>query len=146
MNQQAPENYSSPLHEFIAKWIATHDTTWQRLFTQATIANAVSTQVRRGSTPRPGTRRKLADAMGVPRRKLFEVAGYVRPEELEPEDIEITDPEIALFFLGYEWDEFTEAGQDIIRQAVRSALAIRREREAKQEKPDANNAGDLSQT
>ena len=133
MNEQVSGEYSSPLHEYIARWIAARDTTWQRLFTQAGIANAGSTQVRRGSTPRPGTLRKLADAMGVPRRKLFEVAGYVRPEELEPEDIEISDPEIALFFLGYEWDEFTAAEQDIIRQAIRSALAIRREREAKEQ-------------
>lgn len=68
--------------------------------------------------------------MEVPRRKLFELAGYVLPEELEPEDIEIDDPEINMFFRKYEWDEFTEDERELIRLGIRMALKAR---EARQE-------------
>jgi len=68
--------------------------------------------------------------MGVPRRKLFELAGYVRPEELEPENFDIDDPDLSLFFRG-EWNDLSEDEKVFIRDMVKDANALlkrRRER------------------
>ena len=127
------EDYSSPLHEFIDRWIATTNTTWEWLFKKAGVANASSTLLRRGSIPRPDTLRKLADAMDMPRRKLFELAEYVRPEELEPEDIDIEDPELRLFFGGNEWDDLLPEEQQMIKDAIRMARRYKLLREERAE-------------
>ena len=56
--------------------------------------------------------------------------------ELDPEDIDIADPEISLFFKGYDWDEFTEDEHEIIRYGIRTALAIRKARERSEGKTE----------
>lgn len=118
-------NYSSPLHRFIEEWIASRHTNWDWLTTQAGVQGSLGTGLKRGSTPRPETLRKLASTMEVPRRKLFELAGYLEPEDLEPENIEIDDPEISMFFRKYEWDEFTSDERELIRLGIRMALQAR---------------------
>ena len=130
-------DYTSALHEFIDRWVQSRDTTWDWLLKTAGVPGSAGTNIRRGSTPQPKTLRNLAAAMGVPRRKLFEFAGYVLPEELEPEDIQIDDPELSMFFRGYEWDEFTSDEKELIRTGVRMALLARKAREHEQEdEPD----------
>lgn len=77
-------SYSSALHEFIEQWIKARNTTWEWLFKRAGVPRSVGTRIRQGGTPRPETLRRLAEAVGVSRRKLFELAGYVNAEDLEP--------------------------------------------------------------
>ena len=49
------------------------------------------------------------------------------PEEPEEEDIDIMDPSLSLFFRG-EWDEFTEAEKEFVREAIRDARAYLKKR------------------
>ncbi len=69
--------------------------------------------------------------MGVSRQSIATAAGYVPDEgdEAAPE-LDIRDPEVSLFFRGYDWDEFTHDEQEIIRTAIRMALQVRKAREA----------------
>ena len=132
------EGYSSELHKFIDRWVKVQNTTWEALFREAGVANASSTLVRRGSVPRPDTLRKLADAMGVPRRQLFEMTGYVTAEELEPEEIDIDDPELRLFFSGHDFDEMTEEEREFVRDAVRMARRLKETRKRLEDEESTN--------
>ena len=49
------------------------------------------------------------------------------PEEPEEDDIDITDPSLSLFFRG-EWDEFTKAEKEFVREAIRDARAYLKKR------------------
>ena len=49
------------------------------------------------------------------------------PEDPEEEDIDINDPSLSLFFRG-EWDEFTEAEKEFVREAIRDARAYLKKR------------------
>ena len=49
------------------------------------------------------------------------------PKEPEEEDIDIMDPSLSLFFRG-EWDEFTEAEKEFVREAIRDARAYLKKR------------------
>ena len=119
---------STPLAGYILSWVNANHTNGSWLFTQAALPPSLFTQLKRGSTPRPDTLRRLAAVMDVPKRRLFELAGYIDQDEFDEDEIDIADPEIALFFRGYEWDEFTNEEQDIIRNAVRMARSIREAR------------------
>ena len=71
--------------------------------------------------------------MRVPARRLYQLAGYFDEDELEPEQIDIADPEVYLFFRQYQWDEFTEDEKELIRMGIRMALQARKAREQEQE-------------
>lgn len=125
------DSYTSPLHQFIEEWLTRQGTNWEWLISNSDLPKGTSTGIRKGSTPRPATLRKLSDAMGIPRRKLFELAGYVKPEELEPENFDIDDPDLSLFFRG-EWTELSDDEKTFIRDLVKDGndlLKRRRERE-----------------
>ena len=125
------DSYTSPLHQFIEEWLTRQGTNWEWLISNSDLPKGTSTGIRKGSTPRPATLRKLSDAMGIPRRKLFELAGYVKPEELEPENFDIDDPDLSLFFRG-EWTELSDDEKAFIRDLVKDGndlLKRRRERE-----------------
>jgi hypothetical protein len=68
--------------------------------------------------------------MSVPLRQLVELSGYIESDELEPEEIEITDPEIRIFFSENPLDDFTEFELDLIRQAIKLAQAYKDARES----------------
>ena len=125
--------YSTPLHQFVDRWVRAHDATWEWLFAEAGLANAVGTKIRHGSMPRPGTLRKLSSVMRVPARRLYQLAGYFDENELEPEQIDIADPELGRFFRQYQWDEFTEDEKELIRMGIRMALQARKAREQEPE-------------
>ena len=132
--QRGPETpYSTPLHEFVDRWLRAQDATWDWLFREAGLATGVGTKIRQGSMPRPGTVRKLSSVMRVPARRLYHLAGYFDEGELEPEQIDIADPEVGLFFRQYQWDEFTEDEKELIRMGIRMALQARKAREQEQE-------------
>lgn len=127
--------YASEIHRFVDEWLRAQGTNWESLRKQAGVSAPVGTDIRRGSTPRPETLRKLADAMDVPLRTLYILAGYIDASEFEGDEIDIADPEISLFFRQYEWDEFTEEEKEVIRQAIRMAKAYREARRT-QEQPN----------
>lgn len=118
-NQDQVEGYVNSLHEFVQGWIVDRNTTWDWLMTQAGLPKSTGTTIRKGSEPRPATLRKLAAAMGVTRRRMFEVAGYVLPHELEPQLFDISDPEIRMFLEDGEWIKYTPQEQEFVRDAVR---------------------------
>ena len=84
------------LHELIDQWVRQRNTTWEWLFKAAGVSPPVGTDIRRGSTPRPETLRKLAKAMGLPRTQLFEAAGYVDAEDIGPSATGLSPREEAL--------------------------------------------------
>ena len=49
------------------------------------------------------------------------------PEDPEEDDIDIMDPSLSLFFRG-EWDEFTKAEKEFVREAIRDARAYLKKR------------------
>ena len=106
-----------------------NSSTYEKLLKKAGVAVSVGTDIRRGSSPRPDTLRRVAEAMGVPRKRLFEIAGYIDPED--PKDrVDIADPELRLFFRG-EWDELTDVEREFIKSAIRTAREMRRRRGGK---------------
>ena len=125
--------YASEIHRFVDEWLRAHGTNWESLRKQAGVSAPVGTDIRRGSTPRPETLRKLADAMDVPLRTLYILAGYIDASEFEGDDIDIADPEISLFFRQYEWDEFNDEEKEVIRQAIRMAEAYREARRTQEQ-------------
>ena len=133
--------YASEIHRFVDEWLRANGTNWESLRKQAGVSAPVGTDIRRGSTPRPETLRKLADAMDVPLRTLYILAGYIDASEFEGDEIDIADPEISLFFRQYEWDEFTEEEKEVIRQAIRMAKAYREARRT-QEQDGSGGAAD----
>ena len=117
------QNPHTPLAQFILEWVEANNTNGSSLYKESGVPTSSFSALLKGSIHTAPTLRKLAEVMGVPHRKLFELAGYVQAEELEPEDIDIADPEISLFFRGYDWDEFTEAERDLVKMGIRMALA-----------------------
>ena len=134
--------YASEIHRFVDEWLRAHETNWESLRKQAGVSAPVGTDIRRGSTPRPETLRKLAHAMDVPLRTLYVLAGHIDASEFDSDEIDITDPEISLFFRQYEWDEFTEEEKEVIRQAIRMAKAYR---EARRTQEQDGNLGDADE-
>lgn len=120
----------TPLAEYIVGWCGAHGVNGSNLYRRAGLATSLYSQLRAGSIHTTTTLRKLASAMRVPHQTLFELAGYVEPADRAPEEIDIEDPEIRLFFRNYDWDEFTEQEKDVIRQGIRMVEASRRAREA----------------
>ena len=125
--------YASDIHRYVDEWLRAHGTNWESLRKQAGVSAPVGTDIRRGSTPRPETLRKLADAMDVPLRTLYVLAGYIDASEFEGDEIDIADPELSLFFRQYEWDEFNEEEKEVIRQAIRMAKAYREARRTQEQ-------------
>lgn len=139
------DQYASEIHRFVDEWLRAHGTNWEGLRKQAGVSAPVGTDIRRGSTPRPETLRKLADAMDVPLRTLYILAGYIDASEFEGDEIDIADPEISLYFRQYQWDEFNYEEKEVIRQAVRMAKAYRearltQEQHGTEEAADEDNA------
>ncbi len=128
--------YASDIHRFVDEWLRANGTNWEGLRKQAGVSAPVGTDIRRGSTPRPETLRKLADAMDVPLRTLYVLAGYIDADEFDSDEIDITDPEISLFFRQYEWDEFNDEEKEVVRQAIRMATAYREARRSREQQPE----------
>ena len=136
--------YASDIHRFVDEWLRAHETNWESLRKQAGVSAPVGTDIRRGSKPRPETLRKLADAMDVPLRTLYIMAGYIDASEFEGNEIDIADPEISLFFRQYEWDEFNDEEKEVIRQAIRMAKAYREARRTQEQDGDVGAADEYS--
>ena len=49
------------------------------------------------------------------------------PEEPEEDDIDIMDPSLRMFFRG-EWDEFTEAEREFVKEMIRQSRELLRKR------------------
>lgn len=113
--------YKSALHEAVEKWLDEHRITWETVLLRGGLNKSIGTDIRKGSTPRPITLRKLADSMGMPRRRLFELAGYLDPTDLAEDTVRIADPDMRLFFRGGGWDQLTPDERAIIKDAIRLA-------------------------
>ena len=121
--------YASEIHRFVDEWLRAHNTNWETLRKKAGVSAPVGTDIRRGSTPRPATLRKLADAMDVPLRTLYELSGYVDPVELDPQQVPVPDDyEIQAFFTDHRWSDFTPDEQEVVRMGIRMALSSKRAR------------------
>jgi hypothetical protein len=117
------EQYASDLHRFIDEWLRANDTNWETLRKQAGVSAPVGTDIRRGSTPRPDTLKRLSEAMRVPIRELYELSGYVERGELDPVQVPVpNDYEIRSFFTDNAWDDFTDDEKEIVRLGMRMAL------------------------
>ena len=134
--------YASEIHRFVEEWLRANGTNWEGLRKQAGVSAPVGTDIRRGSTPRPETLRKLAEAMDVPLRTLYILAGYIDASEFEGDEIDISDPELSLFFRQYEWDEFNDEEKEVIRQAIRMAKAYREARRTQEQREGSIAAGE----
>jgi hypothetical protein len=117
------EKYASELHRFIDEWLRANETNWETLRKDAGVSAPVGTDIRRGSTPRPDTLRRLSEAMGVPIRVLYELSGYVERGELDPVQVPVPDDyEVRSFFTDNAWDDFTADEKEIVRLGMRMAL------------------------
>ena len=76
---------------------------------------------------KPETLQKLAEVLGVSVQTVYKMAGWL-PEDEDSDEIDIADPEISMFFRGYDWDEFTDDEKDLIRMGIRMALKARQAR------------------
>jgi hypothetical protein len=110
--------YKSRLHEFVEKWLKENNLTWEAVLLRGGLNKSIGTDLRKGSTPRPVTLRKLADSMGIPRRRLFEVAGYLDAADTPEDTVRISDPDLRLFFRGGGWDQLTEDERAIVKDAI----------------------------
>ncbi|MAZ56539.1 hypothetical protein CL653_02005 [bacterium] len=100
----------------VEDWLNANNTNGSALFKKATLPNALYTQLKRGSEPRPTTIRKLADAMGIPRGRLFMAAGYCDEEDLWIVD---KDPVIEKLFLY--WKNVPDSKKDLMLHIMRTA-------------------------
>lgn len=117
------EQYASELHRFIDEWLRANGTNWETLRKEAGVSAPVGTDIRRGSTPRPDTLRRLSEAMRVPIRVLYELSGYVERGELDPGQVPVPDDyEIRSFFTDNTWDDFTPDEKEVVRLGMRMAL------------------------
>ena len=89
-------------------------------------------------TARPETLQNLAQVLGVPVMSVYKMAGWL-PEESDSDEIDINDPEMSMFFRGYDIEDFTEEEKNIIRTGIRMAKAARQARE--QEDTESKNNG-----
>ena len=115
---------ASELCETIEHWLESNRLTWKALLTKANLTGPVGTDIRNGSTPRPETLRKLAEAMEVAPQWLFKKVGYISEEETGTEALRIDDPALELFFQG-EWHKLTQAHRDFIRRLILEAKNYR---------------------
>ena len=93
------EQYASDLDRFINEWLTANGTNWEIMSKTAGVSAPVGTDIRKGSTPRPDTLKRLSEAMRVPIRELYELSGYVERGELDPVDVPVPDDyEIRSFF------------------------------------------------
>ena len=122
------EELPTRLSKFVLDWIETNQTNGSSLYRSAGLPMSLFGQLKQGTIHTTSTLRKLAKAMGVPERTLFELAGYVRADELEPEEFDIADPEVARFFRRGEWGELSEEEREVVRQAIRMARSIKEAR------------------
>jgi hypothetical protein len=117
------EKYASELHRFIDEWLRANETNWETLRKEAGVSAPVGTDIRRGSTPRPDTLRRLSEAMSVPIRVLYELSGYVERGELDPAQVPVPDDyEVRSFFTDNAWDDFTADEKEIVRLGMKMAL------------------------
>ena len=97
---------------------------------EAEVSAPVGTDIRRGSTPRPETLKRLSEAMRVPIRELYELSGYVERGELDPVETPVpNDYEIRSFFTDNAWDDFTADEKEIVHLGMRMALKSKLNRE-----------------
>ena len=85
---------ASALQAFIQRWLDNHTTTWEWLLHHSGLGGSTGTRISRGAIPQSATLRKLSEGMGIPRRVLFELAGYLGPDDLEPEEYSAEEAEI----------------------------------------------------
>ena len=124
------EQYASELHRFIDEWLKANGTNWETLRKEAGVSAPVGTDIRRGSTPRPDTLKRLSEAMRVPIRELYELSGYVERGELDPVETPVSDDsEIRSFFTDNAWDDFTAEEKEIVRLGMGMALKSKLNRE-----------------
>lgn len=115
--------YASELHRFIDEWLRANTTNWETLRKEAGVSAPVGTDIRRGSTPRPDTLKRLSEAMHVPIRVMYELSGYVERGELDPVQVPVPDDyEIRSFFTDNTWDDFTPDEKEIVRLGMRMAM------------------------
>ena len=112
--------YSSSLHGFIEEWIIDQGTTWSWLLKNAGVSPPVGSDVRRGSTPRPETLRRIAGIMGVPQGRLFALAGYISDKDLTGGPIPPLTAEEVGFLAGYR--TLSGEGRRLMRGALRGML------------------------
>ena len=91
----------------------------------AGLATSLHSQLKARSIHTTATLRKFAAAMRVTHQTLFELAGYFGADDQEPQEIDIEDPEIRLFFRNYDWNEFAEQEKDVVRQRIRVVEATK---------------------
>ena len=124
------EQYASELHRFIDEWLKANGTNWETLRKEAGVSAPVGTDIRRGSTPRPDTLKRLSEAMRVPIRELYELSGYVERGELDPVETPVPDDyEFRSFFTDNAWDDFSADEKEIVRLGMRMALKSKLNRE-----------------
>ena len=129
------EQYASELHRFIDEWLRANGTNWETLRKEAGVSAPVGTDIRRGSTPRPDTLRRLSEAMRVPIRVLYELSGYVERGELDPVQVPVPDDyEIRSFFTDNSWADFTPDEKEIVRLGMSMALKSKASRNRGSEK------------
>lgn len=90
------------LAEFVERWIAERGTTAKWLADRAGIPHSTFTEIKRGRTPRPETIRRLADAMRVPRSKLFILADYLTQEDIVYASPAPLPPDVEELVIGYQ--------------------------------------------
>ena len=106
----------TPLCTMVESWLDDNNTNGSALFKKADLPNALYTQLKRGSEPQPKTIRKLADAMNIPRGRLFKAAGYANDEALWVVD---RDPVIEEIFLY--WQKIPESKKDLMLHLLKTA-------------------------
>ena len=124
------EQYANELHRFIDECLKANGTNWETLSKEAGVSAPVGTDIRRGSTPRPDTLKRLSEAMRVPIRELYELSRYVERGELDPVETPVPDDyEIRSFFTDNTWDDFTADEKETIRLGMRMVLKSKLNRE-----------------
>ena len=124
------EQYASALGRFINEWLTANGTNWEILSKTAGVSAPVGTDIRKGSTPRPDTLKRLSEARRAPIRELHELSGYVERGKLGAVEVPVPDDyEIRSFFTENDWDDFNADEKEIVRLGIRMALKSKTIRE-----------------
>jgi len=96
MARKPPRN---PLGDFIRNQREITRLSLRQLANLAHISNPYLSQIERGLyEPSAGVLKAIADALGISREKLYEVAGWFEPDESDERDVESairTDPRLS---------------------------------------------------
>lgn len=110
------QNTLTPLARLVEDWLVAHNTNGAKLFELAELPNALYTQIKRGSSPRPDTIRALSEAMHVPRGRLFQAAGYA-----DSEDLWIVDPDPEMEELFSIWKKISPEKKPLMMKLLMTA-------------------------